>query len=291
MIYRMRPRGARGTSRAPACTVTPPESRVESASRPLVARTETAGRGRVASRTEAVLRRNALVASLGDDAAREMAACASVRRYKKGEYIWRVGASATHFQVIVSGIVKLVGIQAGLRPTLIDAFGPGESLGYWAAFDGSPYIGDAIPITPEVETVLVPASMLVRIVESRPEAALAMAHSLLAHTRTLSAKIAVMCAGSAGQRLALLLLDLRERFGDEAEDGSTILPVPLSRHDLSLGVGATIETVIRTMSRWQKEGVLSTHDQGFVLHDVAALEAVLSGAREAPQADARALTV
>jgi CRP-like cAMP-binding protein len=228
-------------------------------------------------RYEALLRRSPVVTSLGEGVAAEMARAATARRFKKGERIWRAGDAANHFQVVVSGIVKLVGNHAGLYPTLIGAFGPGEALGYWAAFDGSPYIGDAIPITPSVETLFVPAAALVRVVETRPGAALAMVHNVLAHSRALRAKIAVLCAGTVGQRLAHLLLDLRDRFGDEAEDGSTLLPVPLSRHDLALGVGATIETVIRTMSRWQKEGVLTTREGGFVLHDVGALEALVTG--------------
>ncbi len=235
------------------------------------ARVEPIGSGRY----EFLLRRNPVVAALGAAAVCEMARAAKAQRFKKSEVIWRSGEAATHFQVIVSGIVKLVGNQGGLRPTLIDAFGPGEAVGYWAALDGSPYIGDAVPITPVVETLLVPSSVLARIVERQPEAALSMTRSLLAHARTLRGKIAVMCAGSVPQRLAALLLDLRARFGDEAEDGSTILPVPLSRNDLALGVGATIETVIRTMSRWQKDRVLETHEGGFVLRDVAALEALV----------------
>ena len=218
-----------------------------------------------------------MVASLDEDAASQMARVATARRFKKGERIWRAGDVATHFQVVVSGIVKLVGNHAGLYPTLIDAFGPGESIGYWSALDGSPYIGDAIPITPSVETLVIPATALLHILETRPRAALAMAHNVLAYTHTLRGKIAIMCAGSVGQRLARLLLDLQGRFGDEAEDGSTLLPVPLSRQDLAHGVGATIETVIRTMSRWQKEGVLATYEGGFVLYNVAALETLVMG--------------
>ena len=44
---------------------------------------------------------------------------------------------------------------------------------------------------------------------------------------------------------------------------------------LAMWVGATIETVIRAMSRWQKDGVLETHPWGFVLRDVALLSSLL----------------
>lgn len=79
------------------------------------------------------------------------------------------------------------------------------------------------------------------------------------------------------QRLATLLLALAERFGDEREDGSTFVPVPLSRQELSRLVGARAETVIRTMSRWQKVGVVATDARGFVLRDTERLRRVTRG--------------
>ena len=229
------------------------------------------------ARFEALLRHNRLLASLGSEAVRDAARAATARRYERGERIWRVGSPATHFQVVVSGIVKLVAPGPGLRPTIVDVFGPGESLGYWAAFDSSPYIGDAMPVTDRVETLLIPATVLHHATSTNPEAALAMTHAVLAYARALRAKIAVMCAGTVHQRLAMLLLDIRARFGDESEDGATLLPVPLSRLDLAMCVGATIETVIRAMSRWQKQGVLETLHSGFVLRDVELLQTLLEG--------------
>ncbi len=242
------------------------------------------------TRFEALLRRSRLLASLGPEAVREAARAATAKRYEKGERIWRVGNTATHFQVVISGIVKLVSPGPGLRPTIVHIFGPGESLGYWAAFDGSAYIGDAMPVTERVETLLIPGSVLQQATRSNPDAALAMTHAVLAYARALRAKIAVMCAGTVHQRLAMLLLDLAARFGDESDEGTTLLPVPLSRLDLAMCVGATIETVIRAMSRWQKQGVLETLHSGFVLRDVAHLQSLLEGV-PLPRAEERGYTL
>ena len=231
------------------------------------------------ARHEALLRRSRLVASLGLDVVRDMAQAATSRRFVKGETIWRAGTSAGHFLVVVSGMVKLVAPNPGLRQALIDVFGPSEAVGYWVAVDGSPYIGDALPLTAKVEVLLVPANTLTHAMRTRPDATLALTHGLLEHTRTLRAKIAVMCAGSVEHRLAMLLLDLKARFGDEDADGSVIVQVPLSRGDLATSVGATVETVIRTMSRWQKAGVLETDARGFVLRDLSALERLVEGFR------------
>lgn len=229
------------------------------------------------ARVEALLRRSRVLNALGPEALREAASLAVSRTVSRGVPIWRAGDPATHFQVVVSGIVKLVAPAPGLRPTVIDLFGPGETIGYWAAFDGSPLIGDAVPITEQVETLLVPAAVLHHAVSARPAAAIAMTHAVLAYARALRAKIAVLTAGTVQQRLAMLLLDLNTRFGDEAEDGTTVVPVPLSRQDLAQYVGATLETVSRMMSAWRRSRVVDTYSGGFVLRDVGALTALLEG--------------
>jgi CRP/FNR family transcriptional regulator len=48
--------------------------------------------------------------------------------------------------------------------------------------------------------------------------------------------------------------------------------MPLSRQELADLTGTTIETCIRIMSRWSKEGVVTTEREGFVVSDPAALE-------------------
>ena len=48
--------------------------------------------------------------------------------------------------------------------------------------------------------------------------------------------------------------------------------MPLSRQELADLTGTTIETAIRIMSRWQKEDVLHTEKDGFVVLDRSALE-------------------
>jgi CRP-like cAMP-binding protein len=55
-------------------------------------------------------------------------------------------------------------------------------------------------------------------------------------------------------------MELGERFGDEMEDGSTLIPLRLTRAELAALVGTTVETTIRTLSRWSREGLVTTND-------------------------------
>ena len=47
--------------------------------------------------------------------------------------------------------------------------------------------------------------------------------------------------------------------------------VPLARQEIADLVGTTVETAIRVMSRWQKEGWVDTDKKGFLIRDPKAL--------------------
>ena len=64
-----------------------------------------------------------------------------------------------------------------------------------------------------------------------------------------------------------LFATLAERMGQKRAEGSVFVALPLSRQDIADLVGTTIETAIRVMSRWQKEGVVETDKKGFLIRD------------------------
>jgi len=72
-------------------------------------------------------------------------------------------------------------------------------------------------------------------------------------------------------RFARLFLKLCDQIG-KPDRGGVFIPMPLSRQELADLSGTTIETAIRIMSRWQKDDVLHTEKDGFVVLDRAALD-------------------
>ena len=79
-----------------------------------------------------------------------------------------------------------------------------------------------------------------------------------------------MSTGKVEQRIAAVLLILADSYGVSQSDGMRIA-VPLTRQDLSEMAGTTVETSIRVMSRFQKDGILATDKQLITILDQAAL--------------------
>ena len=188
----------------------------------------------------------------------------SVRRtYERGDGIWRAGDPASSMAVITSGIVKVV---QGRNGAILALFGPHETFGEMAVVESGPYTADATAATHQVELLCIDAAAVRSAVGTHAAFARSMERSLVAHARELEEKVRIMSAGCVERRLAALLSHLQDRFGDELEDGSQIVPVALSRAELASLVGATIETTIRTMCRLQREGLVSTVREGFIVH-------------------------
>ena len=198
-------------------------------------------------------------------------------RLGENEYLWRAGSQATHFTIIQRGLVQVLQPTPGGDDSLLALFGPRESLGDTAVMERGVYPADAVAASDAVEILRVRAEPVLAALPREPELSQALNRALLDHTRALRAKITVMSAGAVSQRIATLLLHLSDRFGDEDENGRVFIPVPLSRSALSRLVGARVETVIRTVSRWQKDKLVVTTKDGFEIESLERLQALARG--------------
>ena len=202
----------------------------------------------------------------------ELARASTRVRASRGEHLWRAGAQPSHFTVIASGLVRISRVSPEGTETILAFFGPRESIGDVAVLSGRPYPADAVVLSDGAEVICVDAEVIRRASAESGALLASMNASLIEHTQALQEKISILTAGTIDKRLSTLLLYLATRFGDEADDGTTLVPIQLSRSEVARVIGATIETTSRTFSRFQREGLVETTSDGFVLRDAAALE-------------------
>jgi CRP-like cAMP-binding protein len=201
------------------------------------------------------------------------------RTFGRGESIWRAGDAATDFHVVLSGLVKIVRRAHG-EDAIVSLFGPKETIGDTAVVARGTYPADAVAEAKSVQLLSIDGEVVLDEMQRHPELAAAVNRALLHHTEALQEKIRIMSAGSVPRRLATLLVCLADRFGDETEDGATIVPVALARTELARLVGATVETTIRVMRAWERSGLVHTHPEGFVVSSATSLRAIATGEAE-----------
>ncbi len=220
------------------------------------------------------LRRTPALAAASPEDIDRMASLASVKKLQRGAFVWRAGDIPLSLAVVRSGLIKLSRTSANGRTHLCGLFGAPESIGDLVLLRGAPYPASAIVATTTACVVSVPRELLLTAIARRPEVVESLTSSIHKKLLALHDKIEILGAGSVEARLATALLKLHADLGDELDDGSSIITVALSRRELAELVSTSFETAVRTMSRWEREGVLRTHTNGFTLYDKARLEAI-----------------
>lgn len=200
-----------------------------------------------------------------------LAAAAMSRSFARGEYLWRAGDPARSLTLIRSGLVKVVRAGARGRAAICGLFGPPDCIDDVAVLKGIAHPADAVVATDSATVVAIPCDLVIDASQRDPRLGMAIACGMQAQVAALSTKIDVLSAGSVESRLAMLLLRLYDQLGDDFEDGTSVIPVSLSRRELADLVSTSFETAIRVMTRWEREQVVSTESAGFTVHDMNAL--------------------
>jgi len=219
------------------------------------------------------LARTPVLAGVSDDVLEVFASQAHAKEFRRGERLWRAGDMPAGLAVIAKGLVKVLRTSATGRNVLCACFGAPQSVGDAVLVRGLPYPAEAVVATPRAQVIWVPRAIFLRELESGPKIAVSMSQALHVKLLALHGKIDVLSAGSVESRLATALLQLTEQFGDELEDGTHIVPVALSRRELSEWVSTSLETVVRIMKRWERAGALETNRQGFLIRSFEELHA------------------
>jgi CRP/FNR family transcriptional regulator len=206
-----------------------------------------------------------------------MADTAATRAYKRGELLWQAGDPARNLTIIKTGLVKVVRPTSRGRAAICGLFGPPDTVGDLAVLRGVPYPADAIVATESATLITIPGHFLTEASENNPGFAVSLACAMHTKLSALHDKVDVLSAGAVEARLAMLLLKLYDRFGDDFDDGTSIIPVALSRRELAELVATSFETAIRVMTRWDREGVLETTPTGFLVKKLDALRAATGG--------------
>ncbi len=193
-----------------------------------------------------------------------------LRAYEKGDVLFDEGQPALFIQFLFAGRVKIVK-AAPERDLILEILGPGEPVGTVAVFERRPYPASAVALEP-CGTISIPERDFFRLIEKRPEITRRLLAGLTLRLMTLNRRLADM-TGSVEYRAARLFSTLAERAGRK-EDGGVFVPIHLSRQEIADLAGTTVETAIRIMSRWQKDGLVETEKDGFRIPRIAALRAL-----------------
>ena len=178
------------------------------------------------------------------------------KHFGKDEYIFFEGDPSSWIGVVLEGRVKMIKHSENGKDVVLDLIAPGEMLGELAAFNGEPYPATAQAMEPTVVAIIHQDDYL-RLLKQYPALALRMIEELGRRLREAQETIKSMAVERVERRIARILLKLAATTGLSSEEG-IVIEMPLTRQDIAEMAGTTVETAIRTMSKFRKKGLVRT---------------------------------
>ena len=226
------------------------------------------------ARIEPLLQSTPIFQKLSAEDRKRLAPVARVLDYRRGDRIFSEGSPSDRFYVIASGRVKIFKTTPAGKDVILEIFGVGDPLGAVAVYEGWPFPASAIAIE-DATCITIERSTFFALLESSPTLVRGLLLGLTHRLVELTNRLATLTGSRVEARFARLFLKLAGEIG-HARDKGTFIAIHLSRQELADMTGTTIETAIRIMSRWGKQGIVLTEKDGFLLLDRAALEAIAS---------------
>lgn len=194
--------------------------------------------------------------------------------YANGQFIFKEGDPAECFHVLTKGAVKCMKTSQAGKEAVMKVLLPGDLFCCEAAvFDGKPHPGCAQPMGP-VTLLKIPKRAYMKLLKTNPAAAIEVIKYLSGRLSEAQETSKTFALQRADQRLAVLLIKLAERAGKKIPQG-ILLDLELSRQDLADMTGLALETTIRTLSTFIRQGAVAKSGRRIILRDLHALNNVV----------------
>jgi CRP-like cAMP-binding protein len=208
-----------------------------------------------------VLRQVPLFASLTNEQIATMADRFHADSFAQDTIIFLEGDPADRLWVVQSGQVKIVKHTSDGQENLLEVITPGEMFG-GAGILFPIHPATAVAMT-DTLTLSLEREAYLHLIRQHPDIALRII-ALLGDRLQAAMKMRAISTERVDVRLANILLKLGDKVGERMGEGIRI-NLPLSRQDLADMTGTTIETAIRIMSKFRKEGLVHTESGGYVV--------------------------
>lgn len=175
------------------------------------------------------------------------------RTYGPGERIFHAGDPARDVHVITRGQVKLVAVTSTGDERILAICGPNDFIGEAFVSADAVYRADAVALTHAV-TCPVSRSQFLQLALHAPRVVTTFAEILASHLFHCRDQLSGSYA-SVEARLARVLLEQVDRFGEPEDGGWVRLSTALKHEELASMISATRVSVSMALSEMREQGV------------------------------------
>ncbi|PIQ27149.1 transcriptional regulator [bacterium (Candidatus Blackallbacteria) CG17_big_fil_post_rev_8_21_14_2_50_48_46] len=207
--------------------------------------------------------------NLSPDQLQELSSCKLAHGYKPGQVIFYEGNRPFGVYCLEKGKVKLTKYTPDGKSYIVRLAKAGDLLGYRSFLTNEPYSATA-EVIEEATICFLDRNLFLQSLRKNPSFALEMLEQMGNDLKQAEDKARDMAYKSVPERLAELLLSLKESYGEETSDGIK-LDIRLTREELASMLGTTIETTVRNLTRFKEKELISFDKKNIVLRNIRGL--------------------
>lgn len=206
---------------------------------------------------------------LSSDHLAEIDATKAVNHYKPHQVIFYEGNQPYGLYCVNSGKIKIYKMDVNGRQQIVRLVGPGDIMGYRCLLAGEPYSATAETIE-EATVCFFDKKNFFHVLETHPSTTFHVMTTLARDLGRAEKQVTNLVHKNIRERLAELLLTFKARYGEKTPKGIKI-NISLSREELAELVGTTQESVIRLITEFKNDGLITVKGREIVLLDVPTL--------------------
>lgn len=192
--------------------------------------------------------------------------------YKKDQNLFIEGNPPFGLYCVHSGGVKITKTSQSGKHTIVRLVGSGDILGHRSLFSDSPYSATATVLEDSI-ICFVSKATIFKLVRENPSLAFDIMSSISQQMGAAENRIASLSNKSQKERFAELLLLLKEAYG-EMDGGLIKIKIKLSREEMASMIGAASENVIRLITEFKKDGLISESEKQFRILKLEKIEEI-----------------
>lgn len=189
----------------------------------------------------------------------------AVRIVGRNEVVFLQGEPGGRVAVIQDGAFKVTCAGPTGSAVLVDLRGPGDVIGLLEILTGRPRVSTVTSITPGVLRAFT-SNEFDRLLGDAPDATAAAVAVVADRVRGLI-ESRLLSAAPVPVRLADALLRLARSHGRADPDGTVRIDLALSQDDLAMIVGASRDSVAKTLMLWRRRDMVATRRRSIVILD------------------------
>lgn len=187
---------------------------------------------------------------------REILDRASPKRYAEGTAVFREGAAADRFHLLLDGFIRVVRTTPEGEQVIVLHIPPGQLFGIANAISRETYPATAVCAS-EVLALGWPSRLWTDFAARYDGFATETYRTLGARLGEFQSRVTELATQAVERRVAAALLRMANQSGRRTEAGIEIA-FPVTRADIAEMTGTTLHTVSRLLSAWERDGIVKS---------------------------------